>query len=137
MFFFFFFFHDWGALFGYLFKNVDGGVRTEKMVVKGYKLAVRRWITFGDLMYNTVILVNNTTLHTSKLLSESEVAQSCLTLCDPVDCSSPGSSVHGVLQASKLEWVAISFSRGSSWPRDWTQVSRIADRRFNLWAPRG
>ena len=50
-------------------------------------------------MYNTVILVNNTTLHTSKLLSESEVAQSCLTLCDPVDCSSPGSSVHGVLQA--------------------------------------
>ena len=65
-------------------------------------------------MYNTVILVNNTTLHTSKLLSESEVAQSCLTLCDPVDCSSPGSSVHGVLQARKLEWVAISFSRGSS-----------------------
>ena len=63
-------------------------------------------------MYNTVILVNNTTLHTSKLLSESEVAQSCLTLCDPVDCSSPGSSVHGVLQARKLEWVAISFSTG-------------------------
>ena len=52
----------------------------------------------------------------------------------PVDCSPPGSSVHGILQARLLEWVAISFSRGSSWPRDWTQVSRIAGRRFNLWA---
>ena len=46
------------------------------------------------------------------------VAQSCLTLCDPVDCSPPGSSVHGILQARILGWVAISFSRGSSQPRD-------------------
>ena len=44
--------------------------------------------------------------------SESEVAQSCLTLCNPVDCSPPGCSVHGILQARILEWVAISFSRG-------------------------
>ena len=43
-----------------------------------------------------------------------ELAQSCPTLCDPVDCSLPGSSVHGILQARTLEWVAISFSRGSS-----------------------
>ena len=50
--------------------------------------------------------------------SESEVAQSCLTLCDPVDCSPPGSSVHRILQARILEWVAISFSRGPSQPRD-------------------
>ena len=63
-----------------------------------------------------------------------EVAQSCLTLCDPVDCSPPGSSIHGILQARILEWVAISSSRGSSWPRDQTQVSRIAGRCFNLWA---
>ena len=49
-----------------------------------------------------------------KYESESEVAQSCPTLCDPVDCSSPGSSVHGILQARILEWVAISFSRGIS-----------------------
>ena len=61
---------------------------------------------------------------------ESEVAQSCPTLCYCVDCSQPGSSVHGILQARILEWVAISFSRGSSPPRDWTQVSRIAGRRF-------
>ena len=48
---------------------------------------------------------------------ESEVAQSCPTFCDPVDCSPPCSSVHGILQARILEWVAISFSRGSSRPR--------------------
>ena len=66
--------------------------------------------------------------------SETEVAQSCLTLCDPVDCSPPGSSIHGIHQARILEWVAVSFSRRSSWPRDWTQVSRIAGRRFTLWA---
>ena len=49
--------------------------------------------------------------------------QFCLTLCDPMDCSLPGSSVHGILQARILEWVAISSSRGSSWPRDQTCVS--------------
>ena len=52
------------------------------------------------------------------LLSESEVAQSCPTLCDPIDCSLPGSSVHEIFQAIVLEWIAISFSRGSSQPRD-------------------
>ena len=46
------------------------------------------------------------------------VTQLCLTLCDPMDCSLPGSFVHGILQARILEWVAISFSRGSSQPRD-------------------
>ena len=50
--------------------------------------------------------------------SESEVTQLCLTVCDPVDCSPPGSSVHGILQARILEWVAISFPRVSSQPRD-------------------
>ena len=58
------------------------------------------------------------------------VPRSCPTLCDPVDCSPPGSSVHGILQARILEWVAISFSRGSSRPRDRTQVSCIAGRFF-------
>ena len=50
----------------------------------------------------------------------------------PVDCSPPSSSIHGILQARILEWVAISFSRGSSRARDRTQVSHIAGRRFNL-----
>ena len=49
-----------------------------------------------------------------KRKKESEVAQSCLTLCDPMDCCLPGSSVHGILQAIVLEWIAIPFSRGSS-----------------------
>ena len=52
--------------------------------------------------------------------------QSCLTLCYPTDCSPPGSSVCGIPQARMLEWVAIPFSRGSSWPRDWTCVSYIS-----------
>ena len=69
-------------------------------------------------------------------ISASEVAQSCLTLCDPVDCSLPGSSLHEILQARILEWVAISFSRGSSQPRDRTWVSRIAGRHFNRGATR-
>ena len=68
--------------------------------------------------------------------SESEVTQLCLTLCHPVDCSLPGSSVHGILQARILEWVVISFSRGSSRLRNPTWVSRIVGRRFNLWATR-
>ena len=50
-----------------------------------------------------------------------------------VDCNLSGSSLHGILQARILEWVAISFSRGSSWSRDWTWVSSIADRHFNIW----
>ena len=58
--------------------------------------------------------------------------QSCPTLCDPMDFSPPGSSVHGVLQARILEWVAISFSRGSSQPRDQTRVSRVAGRFFTI-----
>ena len=53
------------------------------------------------------------------------VSQSCPILCDPMDCSPPGSSVHGILQAKIVEWVAIPSSRGSSQPRDQTQVSCI------------
>ena len=55
----------------------------------------------------------------------SEVAQSCLTLCGPMDCSLPGISVHGIFQARILEWVATSVSRGSSQPRDQTWVDCI------------
>ena len=54
------------------------------------------------------------------------VAQSCLTLCDPVDCSLPGSSVHGIFQARMLERVAMPSSRGSSQPRDGTHVSCVS-----------
>ena len=63
-------------------------------------------------------------------------AQSCPTLCYPVNCSPPGSPVHGISQARILEWVAISSSRGSSWPRDWTWVSCTAGRHFIIWTTR-
>ena len=69
------------------------------------------------------------------MYKESEVAQSCLTLCDPMDCSPPGSSAHGVLQAAALEWAAISSSRGSSQLRDRTCVSCIAGRFFTSEPP--
>ena len=69
-------------------------------------------------------------------LKERKVAQSCLTLCDPMDCSLPNSCVHGIFQAIVLEWIAISFSMVSSQPRDQTRVSCIVDRRFTVWATR-
>ena len=56
------------------------------------------------------------------------------TLCNPMDWRLSGYSVQGILQARILEWVAIPFSRGSSWLRDWTWVSCIADRFFTIWA---
>ena len=88
-------------------------------------------LSFPNLLAS-VLLPKSPAHHTN----ESEVAQSCLTLCDPMDYSLPGFSVHGIFQASVLERLAISFSRGSSWPRDQTQVSHIAGRHFTLWATR-
>ena len=64
------------------------------------------------------------------------VAQSS-TLCDPMDCSPPGSPVHGILQGRMLEWDTTPNSRGSSWLRDWTWVSHIAGRFFNIWIHQG
>ena len=84
------------------------------------------WPLMGPQNGETVLL----SMAPIEVESESEVAQSCLTLCDPVDCS------HGILQARILEWVTIFFSRGSSQHRDRTRVSHIGDRRFNLWATR-
>ena len=76
-----------------------------------------------------------------KILNESEsvkllVTRLCPTLCDPMDCSQPDSSVHGILPARILEWVAISSSRGSSRSRNGTWVSCTAGRFFTIWATR-
>ena len=65
-----------------------------------------------------------------------KVFQSFLTLCNPMDCNPPDSSVHGILQARLLEWVAMPSSRGSSEPRNQTQVSLIAGGFFTVWATR-
>ena len=62
------------------------------------------------------------------------VTRLCPTLCDPTSYSLPGFSVHGILQARILEWIAIPFSRESSQPRDWTLVSCIAGRFLIIWA---
>ena len=85
----------------------------------------------------TLTLFPNISIELKPILVCVLVAQSCPTLCDPMDCSPPpGSSVHGILQARILGWVAIPFSRGSSQPRDWTWVSCIAGRFFTIWATR-
>ena len=70
------------------------------------------------------------------IVVNSEVAQSCPTFCDPMDCSLPGSFIHGLFQARELEWVAISFSRGSSWPKDLTCISCIGRQILYHWATR-
>ena len=75
-------------------------VKSGSYEIKGQKVLCRHWET--------------------RVRLEVLVSQSCLTLCNPMDCSLPGSSVHGFLQARILEWVAIPFSRGSSQPRIWT-----------------
>ena len=62
------------------------------------------------------------------------VAQSCLTLCNLMDCNPLGSAVHGIFQARILKWLAISYSRGSSWPKDWTRVSSIGRQILHHWA---
>ena len=78
-------------------------------------------------------------LQCMQVKSDSEVAQSCPTLSDPMDWSLPGSSVHGIFQAGvllQLEWIAIPFSRGFSWSRDWTWVLCITGRFFTTEPPR-
>ena len=83
-----------------------------------------------------MILSPNETFSLWKKQVKVLVTQSCPTLCDPMDCSLPGSSVHGILQIRTLEWVAIPFSRWSSWPRNWSQVSCIAGTFITVWATR-
>ena len=67
-------------------------------------------------------------------LPEVKVIQLCPTLCDPMNCSLPDSSVHGILQTRILEWVAIPSSKGSFQPMDWYQVAHIEGRYFTIWA---
>ena len=104
-------------------EGVQGGVRHSV-------LQAIWWVRSSDRCFRNRFY--NLNLCISSYLSE--VAQSYVTLWDPIHCSLPGSSVLGIFQARVLEWVAISFFRGSPQPRDQTQVSRIAGRCFTLWA---
>ena len=81
--------------------------------------------------------IATTVLSASESVLKVLVTQLCPTFCEPMNCSPPGSSDNGILQARVLEWVAISFSRGSSWPRAWTQVSCIAGRFLTVWIFKG
>ena len=85
-----------------------------KMESRPYEFLLQHNSNFSDF-----ILLFMCMLHTQSL-------QSCPNLCNPQDCSPPGSSVHGTSQARIMEWVAISFSRGSSRPRDPTNVSCVS-----------
>ena len=90
----------------------------------------------SSVLLQTLFLIQYSVLSHQFGESESEVAQSCPTLCDPMACSLSGSSIHGIFQARVLEWIAIAFSRGLSQPRNRIRVSRTAGRRFTVGAIR-
>ena len=104
----------------------------------------QRFLEFGNnfspivaMLWNIVSLVSAPKLVEKSIILKRVcvlVTLSCLTLCDLMNCSPPGSSVDEVLLARLLEWVAISFSRETFPPRDWTWVSCIAGRFFTNWA---
>ena len=100
-----------------------------------------RWWLCPQALPHSILYLNESILAPAQLYSVCVcvcvlVTQSCLTVCNPTDCSSPGSSVHGILQARILEWVAMPFSRGSSQPMDQTWVSCSAGGFFTIWATR-
>ena len=109
-----------------LHSTVDGDFSHE---IKRCLLLGRKAMTNLDSVLKSRDITLPTKVH---IVKESEVALSCPTLGNPMDCSLPGSSIHGIFQARILEWVAISFSRGSPQPR----VSCIAGRFFTDWATR-
>ena len=107
----------------------DISVACFSFISKFHMSCYYKWICFDN-----IFSVKSAILYSLQLYeSESEVAQSCPTLCDLMDA---GSSVRGTFQARVLEWVAVSFSRGSSQTRNRSQVSCTAGRRFTLWATR-
>ena len=111
-----------------IWNGADEPICREGMETKTWKMDW--WTDWGKERVGWIEQVVLTYIHWS------EVAQLCPTLCNPMDHSLPGSSVHGIFQARVLEWAAISFSRGSSQPRDRTQVSRLVGRCFIVWATR-
>ena len=118
-------------------KFIESDSKKEKLVlpITSFFLLATTWIfALGTDSTTKCILI----LHYFKVYywGWSEVAQLCMTICNPIHCSLLGSSVPGIFQARGLKWVAISFSRGSSQLREQTQLSRVAGRRFTLWATR-
>ena len=110
----------------------------QKVIISGFRQweVIERWMfSFMTVLWT---LVGRVSLRNDgKLKLRLLVAQACLTLRDPMNCSLPGSSTHGISQARILEWVAISLSRESSRPRDGAPVSFIAGNFFIFWAASG
>ena len=107
-----------------------------------FSVCVHSWGLSGCIissLYKTIILIGLRPTSMALFYLSAELLQSCLTLCKPMDCSPPGSSVHGILQARILEWVAMSFSRGSSQPRNQNFFSCIyyTTGRFFTFEPLG
>ena len=116
---------------------LQGSLRIEPCIRKpeNEKNPTECWLRKRSAMKRYLMRVGDFRVHFNfKWKSESEVTQSGQTLYNLMDCSLSGSSVHGIFQARILEWVAISFSRRSFWPRDWTRVFRIVGRCFTVWA---
>ena len=141
----------WFSLYAILGKNKT--IETVKRLVVAKIWVGEGWIHRAQKIFKSVkllcmillnIMVDLRHLHLSKPMKcpwskevrWSELAQSCPTLCNPMDCSPPGSSFYGILQARILEWVATPFSRRSSQPRDGTQVSHSAGGFFTNCATR-
>ena len=109
-----------------LHSTVDGDFSHE---IKRCLLLGRKAMTNLDGVLKSRDITLPTKVH---IVKESEVAPSCPTLGNHMDCSLPGSSIHGIFQARILEWVTISFSRGSPQPRDQTWVSRTAGSFYTI-----
>ena len=101
-------------------------------ILVAYLFYIWQFVSFNPMP----ISIQPFPLYTGVLCGCLLVAQLCPALWDSIDCSLPGSSVHGISQVRTLEWVAISFSRESVQPRDWTCVFCISGRFFTFWATR-
>ena len=104
-------------------------LQQEKYISSPRSIIQKRLFLRGPIERGQWRTKSNNTAYCKRLSGDSVksvlVSQSCLTLCNPMDGSPPGSSVHGILQARILERAVISFSRGSSWPRDQSHISCI------------
>ena len=113
-------------------KTIMTWICSKKVNHQRFQSFEREEIGYGFLNKGKEYIYTHT--HTYIHTHKGTCAQSCPTLCDPMDCSPPRSSVYGIILAGTLEWVAISSSRGSLWPRDWTRVSCIGRQILYHWA---
>ena len=118
-----------------MLSTLDRVSQTLSSMVLLFSLSIRKQTRKGWLVPAWALIDSGTEIAPRSYVTELCIQshQSCLTLCDPMDHSPPGSSVHGIFQAKILWWVAIPFSRGSSQPGDETWVSCIAGRFFTDW----